>query len=253
MISVAEGQLLAWLGAFLLPFFRVLGLFSSAPILSQRAVPARVRVGASLLLATLVAPLMPAAPAADLAAPSGWLAVAGEALVGFAIGFVARGILAAVEIAGEAVGLQMGLSFAGFFDPDSGQINAVSRLLNTLSLAAFVAINGPLLLLAAAVRSFEVIPPATALTDWLVRVDPAGLGASLFGLGLTIALPFMALLLFTNLMLGIVSRVAPQLNIFAIGFPVTIGAGLALLALGLPLLQGPFESAFERVFSTLRL
>ena len=161
--------------------------------------------------------------------------------------------LAAVEIAGEAVGLQMGLSFAGFFDPDSGQINAVSRLLNTLSLAAFVAINGPLLLLAAAVRSFEVIPPATALTDWLVRVDPAGLGASLFGLGLTIALPFMALLLFTNLMLGIVSRVAPQLNIFAIGFPVTIGAGLALLALGLPLLQGPFESIFERVFSTLRL
>ena len=98
-----------------------------------------------------------------------------------------------------------------------------------------------------------MIPPATALTDWLVRVDPAGLGASLFGLGLTIALPFMALLLFTNLMLGIVSRFAPQLNIFAIGFPVTIGAGLALLALGLPLLQGPFESIFERVFSTLRL
>lgn len=253
MIQVGEAQLLGWLSAFLLPFFRILGLFSSAPILSQRAVSLRSRIALSLALAVLAAPLVPAVPAADLGAASGWLAVASEALIGFAIGFVARAILASVEVAGEVVGLQMGLSFAGFFDPDSGQINAVSRLLNTLSLAAFVAINGPLLLLAAAVRSFEVIPPATALTDWLVRVDPAGLGASLFGLGLTIALPFMALLLFTNLMLGIVSRVAPQLNIFAIGFPVTIGAGLALLALGLPLLQGPFESIFERVFSTLRL
>ncbi|MCL4184406.1 MAG: flagellar biosynthetic protein FliR [Burkholderiaceae bacterium] len=253
MIDVAESQLLAWLSAFLLPFFRILGLFTSAPILSQRAVPVRVRVAVSLLLAALVAPLIPPAPAADLAAPSGWLAVATEALIGFAIGFVARSILAAVEVAGEAVGLQMGLSFAGFFDPDSGQLNAVSRLMNTLSLAAFVAIHGPLLLVAAALHSFEVIPPATALSEWLARIDPAGLGASLFGLGLTIALPFMALLLFANLALGIISRIAPQLNIFAIGFPVTIGAGLVLLALGLPLLQAPFESMFEHMLAALRM
>jgi len=253
VIDIAETQLLGWLSVFLLPFFRILGLFTSAPILSQRAVPVRLRVAVSLMLAALVAPLIPPAPAADLAAPSGWLAVATEALIGFAIGFVARSILAAVEVAGEAVGLQMGLSFAGFFDPDSGQLNAVSRLMNTLSLAAFVAIHGPLLLVVAAVHSFEVIPPATALSEWLARIDPAGLGASLFALGLTIALPFMALLLFANLALGIISRIAPQLNIFAIGFPVTIGAGLVLLALGLPLLQAPFESMFEHMLSALRM
>ena len=253
MIGVGESQLLAWLSAFLLPFFRILGLFTSAPILSQRAMPVRVRVGASLLLAALVAPLIPPGPAADLAAASGWLAVASEALIGFAMGFVARAILAAVEVAGEAVGLQMGLSFAGFFDPDSGQLNAVSRLMNTLSLAAFVAFHGPLLLVVAAVRSFELIPPATALSGWLTRVDPVSLGGALFGLGLTIALPFMALLLFANLALGVISRIAPQLNIFAIGFPVTIGAGLVLLALGLPLLQAPLESMFEQVLSALRM
>ena len=253
MIQVGEAQLLGWLSAFLLPFFRILGLFGSAPVLSQRSVPMRLRIALSLMLAALAAPLLPPAPAADLGAPAGWLAVASEALIGFAIGFVARAILASVEVAGEAVGLQMGLSFAGFFDPDSGQLNAVSRLMNTLSLSAFVAIGGPALLVAAAVQSFDVIPPATAFGDWIGRMQPAALGAGLFELGVTIALPFMALLLFVNLALGVISRIAPQLNIFAIGFPVTIGAGLVLLALGLPLLQAPFDLIVERMVSALRM
>lgn len=249
MIEVGEPQLLGWLGALLLPFFRVLGLFTSAPILSQRSVPVRLRVAVSLAIAALVAPLMPTDSRVDISGPDGWLAVATEALIGFAIGFVARAILAAVEVAGEAIGLQMGLSFAGFFDPDSGQLNAVSRLLNTLSLAAFVAINGPALLVAAVLQSFEVIPPATALGEWVGRLQPASLGASVFELGVMIALPFMALLLFVNLGLGVVSRIAPQLNIFAIGFPVTIGTGLVLLTLGLPLMQQPFQILIERLIA----
>lgn len=247
MIVVGEAQLLGWLGALLLPFFRLLGLFSSAPILSQRSVPVRLRVAAALALAVLVAPLSNTAAAPDLAAPSGWLVVASEALIGFAIGFVARAVLAAVEVAGEVIGLQMGLSFAGFFDPGSGQANAVGRLLNTLSLWAFVAVNGPVLLVAAVVRSFEVIPPTASFAGWIGQVQPATLGAGIFELGVMLALPFMALLLFVNLALGVVSRIAPQLNIFAIGFPVTIGAGLLLLALGLPLMQQPFQILIERL------
>ncbi|MGE3861440.1 MAG: flagellar biosynthetic protein FliR [Burkholderiaceae bacterium] len=253
MIAVTETQLLAWLSAYLLPFFRILGLFSSAPILSQRVVALRVRISFSLLMAMLIAPLIPSQATVDLASAAGLLAVAGEVLIGVAIGFIARVILASVEIAGEAVGLQMGLSFAGFFDPESGQLNAVSRLLNTLSLAAFVAINGPVLLIAAVVRSFDLIPPGAALGSWLERLQPAALGAGLFELGVTIALPFMALLLFVNLALGVIARIAPQLNIFAIGFPVTIGTGLALLALGLPLLQQPFQVLIERLLAALMM
>ncbi|ODT32558.1 MAG: flagellar biosynthetic protein FliR [Kaistia sp. SCN 65-12] len=251
MIEVGDAQLLGWLGAFLSPFFRILGLFSSAPILSQRAVPVRVRIAFSLLLAALVAPLLPDNPGVRVDTATGVLALAGETLIGFAIGMVARVVLAAVEIAGEAVGLQMGLSFAGFFDPASGQLNAVSRLMNTLSLAVFVAMNGPAVLVLATVRSFELIPPATSLQDWLPRLDVASLGAGMFELGVTIALPFMALLLFANFALGVISRIAPQLNIFAIGFPVTIGAGLVLLALGLPLMQAPFELMIERIVEAL--
>lgn len=249
MIVVGEAQLLAWLGGLLLPFFRLLGLFSTAPILSQRSVPVRVRVTVAIVIAALVAPLSNASTAPDLGSASGWLVVANEALIGLAIGFVARAVLAAVELAGEVIGLQMGLSFAGFFDPDSGQANAVSRLLNTLSLWAFVAIDGPVLLVATLVRSFEVIPPATSLADWLGRLQPATLGAGLFELGLMLALPFMALLLFVNLALGVVARIAPQLNIFAIGFPVTIGAGLLLLTLGMPLMQQPLQILIERLLT----
>lgn len=253
MIVVGEAQLLAWLGGLLLPFFRLLGLFSSAPILSQRSVPVRVRVTVAIVVAALVAPLSSASPVPDLASASGWLVIANETLIGLAIGFVARAVLAAVELAGEIIGLQMGLSFAGFFDPDSGQANAVSRLLNTLSLWAFVAIDGPVLLVATLVRSFEVIPPATSLADWLGRLQPATLGAGLFELGLMLALPFMALLLFVNLGLGVVARIAPQLNIFAIGFPVTIGAGLLLLTLGLPLMQQPLQILIERLLAAWAL
>jgi flagellar biosynthetic protein FliR len=253
VISVTDTQLLAWVSAFLLPFFRILGIFTSAPILSQRALPVRLRVAVSLLIAALVAPLVPSAPAVDLATFGGWVAVPGEVLIGFVIGFIARVILSSVEVAGEAIGLQMGLSFAGFFDPSSGQLNAVSRLLNTLSLYAFVVIGGPALLVAAVVQSFEVIPPATALADWLARMQPASLGAGLFELGVVIALPYMALLLFVNLGLGVIARIAPQLNIFAIGFPVTIGAGLVLLALGLPLMQQPFQLLIERLLAALMM
>lgn len=249
MIEVSEAQLLGWLTAWLLPFFRILGMFTIAPVLSQRSVPLRLRIALSMVVAALVAPLIPAAQAPIIGSPAGWPAIASETLVGFAIGFIARVILAAVELAGETIGLQMGLSFAGFFDADSGQLNAVSRLLNTLSLWAFVAIGGPALLLAAVIRSFDIIAPATPIEEWIGRIQPAGLGAGLFELGIMIALPFMVLLLFVNLGLGIVSRVAPQLNIFAIGFPITIGSGLLLLMLTMPLLHQPFAILIERLFA----
>lgn len=250
MISLSETQILTALGAVLLPFFRILGIFSSAPILSNRAMPVRVRVGTSLLLALLVAPLLPG-PAFDISRPDALLVLAGEVLIGLALGFIARVILASVEVAGEAVGLQMGLSFAGFFDPSSGQQNPMTRILNWLSLATFVGFNGPVLIVLAVTHSFGVIPPASSLPEWLGRMQPIELGAGMFELGVVIALPFIVMLLFVNLGMGVVSRIAPQLNVFAIGFPITIGAGLSLLVLGLPMLQRPFDLMFERLTAAL--
>ena len=154
--------------------------------------------------------------------------------------------------AGETIGLQMGLSFAGFFDPASGSnSNAVGRLLGTLSLAAFVAADGPAMLIAATVQSIETVPTAQAGSLFLGRINVGNVATTVFELGLLIALPYMALLLFVNLALGVVSRVAPQLNVFAIGFPVTIASGLILLTIGLPLMAQPYARVVETILLSI--
>ena len=247
MISVTETQLLGWLATFLLPFFRILGIFTAAPILSARSFPARVRIGLALLVAVVTAPLSTAEPV-SFDDPQIWLLLAAELMVGLAIGLVARMILSAVDLAGETIGLQMGLSFAGFFDPASGtNSNAVGRLLGTLSLAAFVAADGPALLIAATVQSIDTVPAAEAGSLFLGRIDIGGVATTVCELGILIARPYLALLLFVNLALGVVSRVAPQLNVFAIGFPVTIGTGLVLLTIGLPLMAAPFARVLDAI------
>ncbi len=250
MIQFDDATLAAWLAGFLLPFFRALALMSTAPVLSNRAVPVRLRVALALVIVVVAAPSIEV-PRLDLGSATGFGLVAREVAIGLTIGFIARLVFAGFELAGEAIGLQMGLSFAGFFDPSAGAANAVGRLLNTFALLAFVAIDGPLMVLAAVIHSFSLFPIVASPDRFTVDLQPLSAGADLFALGLTIALPFLALLLFINLTLGIVSRVAPQFNVFSVGFPVTIGAGLALLTMGLPLLEQPLLSAIQRMLTLL--
>lgn len=251
MLRITDAQLLGWLSAVLFPFFRVLALMSSAPILSSRAIPMRARVALSGAIALVIAPFVSIPAGMSIDAPQAWLLVAREVAIGLAIGFVARLVFAAFELAGEMIGLQMGFSYAGYFDPQAGSTNAIGRMVGTLALLGFVALNGPLVLIAALVRSFELFPVASSVTMPWSHAEIVRLGGEVFSLATSIALPFMALLLFVNLVLGVMSRVAPQFNIMAIGFPVTIGAGLVLIAIGLPLIEQPLAGATERVMSML--
>lgn len=251
MVLIEEQQLLAWLSMLLMPLFRLLGLFTAAPVLSARAVPARFRVLMALVLAILAAPLA-RTPPPSLDDPEIWALLASEVMIGLGIGLVSRMMLAAVEMAGEVIGLQMGLSFAAFFDPGTGSnTNAIGRLFNAISIASFVVIGGPSLLVAVTIRSIEQMPAADGTGQFLARVDIGAVASHVFELGLLLALPYMALLLFTNLSLGIVSRVAPQLNVFAIGFPITISAGLLLLTLGMPLLLQPIGQVHQALFAII--
>ena len=178
--------------------------------------------------------------------------MASEVMIGLAIGLVCRMLLASVEMAGEIIGLQMGFSFAAFFDPSTGSnSNAIGRLFNTMSLTSFAVINGPLLLVAATMNSLERMPASIGTQQFLGRLDIGAVISQVFELGLLMALPYMALLLFVNLSLGLISRVAPQLNVFAIGFPITIGSGLMLLTLGMPMLYAPLAQMHQAIFSLL--
>jgi flagellar biosynthetic protein FliR len=247
MISFTDAQLQAWMAAFLLPFFRILALFTAAPVLSIRSVPTRLRVGVALMLAVTLAPGNVPTAGIDLVSFKGLGYVAQEVMVGLAIGFAARLAFAAFDLAGELIGMQMGLSYAGFFDPQGGQGNAVGAFMNTTATLTFVALNGPLLLVAATMRSFDSLPIGRVPFEFVARFDPVALGAEVFALGLLIATPFLALILFVNLLLGVMTRVAPQLGLFSIGFPITIGTGMVLLLIGLPWIERPMVQGLMRL------
>ena len=247
MISFTDAQLQTWMAAFLLPFFRILALFTAAPVLSIRSVPTRLRVGVALLLAVTLAPGNVPTAGIDLVSFKGLGYVAQEVMVGLAIGFAARLAFAAFDLAGELIGMQMGLSYAGFFDPQGGQGNAVGAFMNTTATLTFVALNGPLLLVAATMRSFDSLPIGRVPFEFVARFDPIALGAEVFALGLLIATPFLALILFVNLLLGVMTRVAPQLGLFSIGFPITIGTGMVLLLIGLPWIERPMVQGLMRL------
>jgi flagellar biosynthetic protein FliR len=173
-------------------------------------------------------------------------------VIGLALGFAARLLFAVFEIAGEFIGLQMGFSFAGFFDPNGGSESAVGSWHNTLGMMLFVALDAHLVLIDALIATFSSFPitadPFAAFSQ--LRLDR--LGADVFRLALSLALPATILMLFVNIVLGFASRVAPQLSIFSVGFPVTLLTGLAVLALGTGHLMGPMQEALTIFLAPLR-
>ncbi len=253
MIEVSEAQLLAWITPVVWPFLRALALFSSLPVLGTRTVPMRLRVGLAALIALAAQAGLPPIEPVPLDSPTAALLVLQQVVIGLSIGFSVRVVFAAVEMAGEIIGLQMGLNFAGFFDPvSSGSATATSRFLGTTVAWLFIVINGHLLMIAALVQSFTSFPVGPEPFEFLRSTMPHRWGAEIFSTGLWIALPLVTMLLFVNLMLGMISRVAAQINIFAIGFPVTIGVGLLGMLLTLPLMHQPFTMVLERLLATFR-
>ncbi|MBP6776086.1 MAG: flagellar biosynthetic protein FliR [Piscinibacter sp.] len=253
MISFTEAQVLAWVSPLLWPFLRVLALFGAMPIFSQRSVPMRLRVALAFLIALCAQASLPEMPAVALDSAQVLLVVVQQVLIGLTIGFSVRVVFAAIELAGEVIGLQMGLNFAGHFDPATGsQATTLSRFYGVSVSWLFIVINGHLLLIAAVVQSFHVFPVGPEPLAFLRTLQPQAWGAEIFSLGLWIALPMIAMLTFVNLVLGVVSRVAQQMNVFAIGFPITLSVGLLGVLLTLPMMSAPFTMAIERMLENFR-
>jgi len=253
MLTFTDTQVMAWITPILWPFLRVLALFSSLPVFAQRGVPRRVRVALAFLIAFCAQATLPAMPVIALDSAAAALAVVQQVLIGISLGFAVRVVFAAVELAGELIGLQMGLNFAGFFNPmTGGDATATSRFFSISVSWLFIVTGGHLLLVAAVIQSFQAFPVGPEPFAFLRALQPQVWGAEVFRLGLWIALPMIAMLLFVNLVLGIISRVAQQVNIFAIGFPITVSVGLIGILLTLPMLEGPFTMALERMLQQFR-
>jgi flagellar biosynthetic protein FliR len=253
MITLSSTDLNTWIAALLWPLTRILGLISASPVFGNRSVPTTVKLALGVILALIIAPTVPAVPAADPMSYAGLLILAQELLIGLAMGFTVRIVFAAVEMAGEISSLTMGLGFASFFDPlTQGRSSAISQFLALIATMAFLAVNAHLVLLSALAESFTTLPvsglPMSAgslklMADW---------GAKIFSAGLQLALPIVAALLITNVALGILTRAAPQLNLFGIGFPITLGVGFVVLATTLPYMATPLQNLFLQGIETVR-
>ncbi len=238
---------MAWLSPVLWPFLRVLALFTSAPVFSMRVIPVRTRIGLAFLVAVCAQAVLPEQPVISLNSREAAGAVVQQVGIGLAMGFAVRLVFAAVELAGEIIGLQMGLNFASFFDPASNaQVSAVARFFGNISMLLFVVINGHLMVLMAVVKSFDSFPVGGNFLQAIGQMRLHELGASLFSSALWIALPMIALLMFVNLTLGIISRVAPQMNIYAVGFPVTLTVGMLGITATLPMLEQPMLALLQQ-------
>jgi len=224
-----------------------------APLYNNGTIPPRIKVGLSFLLAMIVAPSVPALPAMDPMSWVGLLILAQQLIIGLAMGLAMRIAFACMEMAGTVTGLTMGLGFATFFDPQSqGQSSAVSQIFALLMIMIYLAANLHLVVLSTLVDSFTTLPiSATPFEGDRLRMLVAW-GGRIFSSGLQLSLPLVTALLITNLALGVLTRAAPQLNLFGIGFPITMGAGFVMIAISLPYLTAPLLRLMEEGISLMQ-
>lgn len=249
MIPITDVQINAIVGYFVWPFARITGLMSAEPFFSSRSIPRRYRAGFALILTLVLAPLLPPLPATPLVSPAGLAILFEQVLIGLAMGFVMRLILAATDVAGTLISSEMGLSFAMFFDPQSATSEPVlSTLIGIFVTMLFLSFDGPRIVIATLVDSFTVLPIGKTL-PWVTWRHLAEWGGQMIGWGLWLSLPVMAALLVTNLAIGVMTRAAPQFNVFSFGFPLTLSIGFIALYLSLPLMAPQVEQLYQLGFS----
>jgi flagellar biosynthetic protein FliR len=253
MISISSAQLDFWIAAFMFPLARVGGLMAIAPVFSNAGLPGRIRILVVLVVTFALAPALPPLPAMPAGSWAGLATLAQQILIGLLLGMALRIVFATVDTAGELIGLQMGLSFAVFYDPQNGgQTPVLSEFLGLLTTLIFLAMNGHLLMISVLAESFRVLP----ITAAPIAAGSLGIvvswAATLFSAGVLLSLPLVAALLIANIAMGVLSRVAPQLNLFAIGFPVTMVAGFTVLMISLPYFGAAMERLFDQGFVVMR-
>lgn len=251
MVSFSTELLQSWISGLLWPLTRILGMIAVAPFFGHTAIPARLKVALGVFITLAVQPNLPALPLIDPLSIAGGAILLQQLLIGVAIGFTMRIAFSAVDMAGHFSAMSMGLGFASFYDPQTrGQTTALTQLFVIVALLFFLAIDGHLMLILAITESFTTLPIALAPGG----IDFARIvawGATIFSTGLHLALPVITALLIANLALGILSRTAPQLNLFGIGFPITISIGLIVIGLAFPRMAVPLERLISQGFATI--
>ncbi len=245
MVTISSELLQTWIIGLLWPLTRILGFIAAAPILGHQSIPNRVKLGFGIVLTLVIMPTVPALPSFEIFSLQGLLILVQQFIIGIAMGFAMRLVFVAIELAGHMIGMSMGLGFASFYDPQTeGQTTAISQFLVLLCMLVFLSLDGHLMFVTTIANSFTVMPIALDSPS-IDAMKIASWGSTIFSSGLLLALPVVTALLITNMALGILTKTAPQLNLFGIGFPITISIGFIVIAISLPTIVKPFEKMIE--------
>ncbi len=254
----SEAQLNAWIAAYFWPMVRISAMLFAAPLFSSRQVPARLRLVLMLMIAFLVAPTLPQMPPADVLSHSGLIIMLQQLLIGILMGFILQMVFGALVFGGQVIAYSMGLGFASMVDPANGvQVPVISQFYLILATLLFLIFNGHLHAIELVADSFVTMPVAMDGISRNGLLDLVVWGSRLFAGGLIIALPIVGAMLMVNMGMGVVMRAAPQLNIFSVGFPITMLLGFALIWVSLPNALSVFtdllDEAFQHLMQTLRI
>jgi flagellar biosynthetic protein FliR len=232
---------------FLIVTSRVAGFIGAIPVISSAQAPGRIKTALVVAISLAVFPVMSGAvPDISFSPLPFMLLIISELLLGLLLGLVARLIFTAVEFGATVIGYQMGFAAAEVFDPQNQrQVALISQFQNIFAILIFLAINGHHLFLQTAIRSYELLPPGQL--DFSGQAVPylMELASHMFSIGVQFSAPVLAVLLLSGLILGVLARVFPQLNVFLLSFPINIGTAFIVIALTLSMVSVLIRREFD--------
>ncbi len=250
-VTLNVTDIAGWVSRMWWPALRVGGFVLTAPTISDVTVPRTVKIIFSLSLTLMLAGVVHSPADLSIFSAAGFAVAALELLIGVAIGMVVQLAFEALTFAGQTISLTMGLGFATLVDPQRGaQTPVLGQLFMILGTLTYLAVDGHLMLIGALADSFDALPIGAEHIGRNFFMAVAQWGAHVFDTGLLIALPAVIALVIVNLALGVVTRAAPQLNLFGIGFTVTLLSGFFVLIVGLDGLMNGINSVIS---SALRM
>lgn len=233
--------------SFIMVLIRVSAMIMMVPAFGEASIPATVKWGLSMLITLLLFPVVKGTipSLTDLGWAEMILGLAGEMLIGVLIGFAARFVFAGIQLAGELVGFQMGFSVASVIDPTSNsQVSIIAEFQYLLSLLLFMTVNAHHLFITAIADSYQAVPPLGVHYSGALLQALIHLSKEVFVIAVKISAPVAAVLLFTNVAMGLVARTVPQMNVFMVSFPLQIAAGLLFIGLAAPVFMKVTEHLF---------
>ncbi|MFQ5659270.1 MAG: flagellar biosynthetic protein FliR [Gammaproteobacteria bacterium] len=245
-----DHQFINMLESWLWPFFRIGGLVMTAPVIGTRSIPVRIRLLIAIAITLVIAPVISLPSTIDPLSLEGILVSVQQVIIGIAMGFTIRVVFIVLEMSGQLIGQLMGLLLASMVDPTNGnRVPIIGQFYLLLATLLFLSIDGHLIMIKALANSFQKLPVGmhgiTRDAVWLF-LNWTG---TVLSTAVLIALPAVASLLIVNLSFGVMTRASPQLNIFAVGFPVMIMLGMFIIMFTLngfaPLMINIFEQSFS--------